>query len=774
MLTLKGPIELHSVRQGLTGNVDSFCQKIQGNYGLIGRNYTARDLLFLLTAPPELPEDMGGMTTLVSNQTTVDARSITLDVVNNVINRIMLDGSSQFTYQDQVYITNVLNRLGVNNIEQFMTQVRQLRAENESTVHLTRLYRAELERILEKQLTEKTEKILPVRMESESEATAYEPDPSVMMSLNILQRLNTTELYETVHAFQRNWIRSENHFHRNEMRLSEQLRFSNQVSLAELKQQIYHQPQLSLQHHLNQYEAGTILEIPQSEEQVLSQAAVAALVTAVDNTVVEVLNRPQYRQEQWIRLENALWQTAENTLSRFETYHTHYQPTLKASEPNVEVVWNRYAQELREYLSVYPKLHTEYREQWRMPGIPPAANLLMAHLTQLEEGDQISEETLNEIQLHSEQTRTVIRELLETREGKPVQIPPQIEREILLHRETLERNEEHFRELQRQETILRQDQAEQLPESSVIQIVQPDQIPPEITLPPLELTPHQAEEQAPEALVEHLERINQNNKTILQTIQQAAMVQKPLDVTRKGPDMRRTIQDSLRALEEPELVLREIYEEGLREKEQKTSYTPQEQAILKQASPQDRILYERILAFQKDPDKALAEGLVRPGNMGALTAELQLAMEQTPVVQEHLETVRETEKLREETETVLEHFLHLPPQQRRVEEFHKAPPQAVRIVHKQAAPDISEELIEELQQRTRQTIKTESSEEITRHSAHQTELTQTEHQVVRQTTEDVTELVNRTLARQMRTISDQVYKQMERRLQTERSRRGRF
>ena len=49
-----------------------------------------------------------------------------------------------------------------------------------------------------------------------------------------------------------------------------------------------------------------------------------------------------------------------------------------------------------------------------------------------------------------------------------------------------------------------------------------------------------------------------------------------------------------------------------------------------------------------------------------------------------------------------------------------------------------------------------------------------EHKVVTQTTEDITELVNRTLSRQMKTISDQVYRQMEKRLQSERNRRGRF
>ena len=56
---------------------------------------------------------------------------------------------------------------------------------------------------------------------------------------------------------------------------------------------------------------------------------------------------------------------------------------------------------------------------------------------------------------------------------------------------------------------------------------------------------------------------------------------------------------------------------------------------------------------------------------------------------------------------------------------------------------------------------------------HQTEVTQAQHRLVAETTEDVTEVINRTLARQMRTISDQVYRQIERKLQSERSRRGR-
>ena len=60
MLTLKAPIQLH-IAQNLTGNAEAFGERIRGNYGLLGAHFAAKDLLFLMTAPPELPEDLGGM-----------------------------------------------------------------------------------------------------------------------------------------------------------------------------------------------------------------------------------------------------------------------------------------------------------------------------------------------------------------------------------------------------------------------------------------------------------------------------------------------------------------------------------------------------------------------------------------------------------------------------------------------------------------------------------------------------------------------------------------
>ena len=70
---------------------------------------------------------------------------------------------------------------------------------------------------------------------------------------------------------------------------------------------------------------------------------------------------------------------------------------------------------------------------------------------------------------------------------------------------------------------------------------------------------------------------------------------------------------------------------------------------------------------------------------------------------------------------------------------------------------------------------TQVSREDVRHAAeHQVEIRDQTSKVVTQTTEDITALVNRTMARQMNAITDKVYRQMERKLQMERSRRGRL
>ena len=773
MLTLKAPLQLHTA-QPLTVGADAFGERIRGNYGLLGTHFAPKDLLFLMTAPPELPEDLGGMTTLVNQQNQVDIRSVSMDVVNNVVNRILLEGTEQFTYQDQVYITTVLNRLGITNVAQFMEQARYLRTENERTVQMTRLYRDELERLIERRTAGEPTPALPLPPREDEAQPPRTPDPRVLLALDILNRLDTTQIYETVYAFQHSWSTGPTTIRNQELRLSEQLRFSNQVSLAETKQTLYQQPRLELLHHINAYEAGLVIEAPENEEAVLSQAAAAALLSAVDSTVVQVLNQPQYRAEQWLQIQNALWQTAENSLSRFESYHTQPQ-TLLLRESESRDVWYQYAQELLEYQTLHRLLTPAAGKEGAVP--PPTAErgaLPPMVWKQTQEGDEVDqrtyEETLNETVNRLEQRFEAAQ-------------PPQAK----LHTETL------------RETLLRQREQERQTETqklreTVLQKLYPGGVPtapgaevsasgpegssprslPEVPLTPL--TPEEAEELAPEVLREELERIDQRNRTLLQTIQ-AQEQAKPLAPLAQ-PDLRQTMRTALRALEEPEAVLQELRESRERQAQMvHPALTAHEEVLLAQAQPQERALYEAVLAYQKDPEAALAKGLLRPASQAALHADLRTqAPEPEPVPLAHAGGAEaQRELVREQAQSVLERMIHVPGGRQTVTETLSAPPSAVRFVHKQAAPDVTEELLEQLtEQRRSELQRTESHQQVTRQESRQVDVKQIEKTVVSQTTEDITELVNRTLARQMRTISDQVYRQMEKRLQTERSRRGRL
>ena len=834
MLTLKGPIQLH-IGQGLTCGAESFGNRILGNYELLRSQYTAEDLLHLLSVPNELPEDLGGMTTLVNQQSLVSQQSVTMDVVNNVVNRILLDGTTQFTYQDQVYITSVLNRLGITNVEQFMEQVRRLRTENETTLHLTQAYQTELKTLLLKEAQGEETPALPLARREEDEEPAARSDPRTELSLSILNRLDTRNLYESVHNFQRRWDLGANTFQNNEFRLSEQLRFSNQLQLNELKQQVYQQPQLHLLHHLNQFETSLLMAEPRSEEEVLTQAAAAALVNAVDQSVVEVLNRPQLWTNQWIQLQNAMSQSTEQTLKRFELYHAESMVLPQNQDSPLLPPENHYLRELQEYQNLYQTVYPMAERFGRAVGVPPMSQLLMTHLTHVQEGEEISQETENHHTQLLIQGRTVLQQLLQNQNVLRV-------RDTRTERERLLRDHEFRAELtyavpvEREEDLPLPSVSPQEGTTEILRHLEQTVLPAEPVAPgPVPMTLKEAEEQAPEVLVEQMNQIDQHNRTMMQILHEQLMRKE--NPAPRTPDMKRTMQEALRALEDPETVLQELQEPTELQMIHQ-QYSPEEAVLLEQADPTTRALYEKILTYQRDPIGAVEQGLVKPATLGGLMATLkqvelpqsdtELAEQELPVLQpsipairaqEVLEpfrapqqtTVRETlaseqlerlvhretseqvtqelleelqhqtnvtrldqQVLEQETLEVLEQVRRPNRIRRTVQEMIQAR-DTVKIIHKQVTNDVNEELLEQLEQKKSQTVvQNETTEEIHRQTSHQADLLQQERQVVVQTQEDITKLVNQTLSRQMRTISDQVYRQMEKRLQSERTRRGRL
>jgi hypothetical protein len=287
--------------------------------------------------------------------------------------------------------------------------------------------------------------------------------------------------------------------------------------------------------------------------------------------------------------------------------------------------------------------------------------------------------------------------------------------------------------------------------------------------PPVSVADTQAAAELIERELREIDRRNRERETYFRTLQQTERMQ----VQTQQADTKRTMRDAMRALEQPELVLRELQETG--EQSEKTRTPAALEHILQGVDPATRQILETVLQYEKNPEAALADGKIQRSNLGMLHADTAkfrdepavILHREKPVMEEHFtqltaEEIRVFEQFREQPQQ--------PRQTRRQGQWDKAP-----IVLRRQDNTAMEELVERLEeQRVRQQENRTIYEESVRNTTVRTELEDQMRSVVTHSTEDITELINRTMARQMNTITDQVYRQMERKLQTERSRRGRF
>ena len=139
MMTIHTPIEL-TVNPSMLQLHDNFTERISGNYKILGARLEPEDMLHFLSGPPEIYLAEGGMTSLVNNQNNVENRTLKMDVINNVLNRILVSDTYHMTYQDEVFITSILKKIGVTDVREFIRQVQNVKEEIKNTTQLTDLY----------------------------------------------------------------------------------------------------------------------------------------------------------------------------------------------------------------------------------------------------------------------------------------------------------------------------------------------------------------------------------------------------------------------------------------------------------------------------------------------------------------------------------------------------------------------------------------------------------------------------------------------------------
>ncbi len=325
MLTIKEPIRLQCAANIISVR-DSFGEKLRGNYSLLSTSFTPKELLLLLNTPPEIPEEQGGMTTLVTENNVSVKNGLTVELVSNIVNRILLTQQASFTYQDTVYITSMLNRIGITDVAQFMRQVKQAVQEMGNVSRLTAFYQAYYRQLKQAAQPGGTAEQKGRR---EREASGEQPPRErYFLHSGIYDRLQTEAIYHTVSRFFTSSFSSENTVDHREMTIAEQSRISEILRLGGLRRQtVDREYGMTLQHVRNHYELGDLLPPPETETQVFSQLAEAALLNIISRTATLFSVRELHNSGVWLKLEQALRQSIDNTVFRFENRYggTQYQ-----------------------------------------------------------------------------------------------------------------------------------------------------------------------------------------------------------------------------------------------------------------------------------------------------------------------------------------------------------------------------------------------------------------------------------------------------------------
>ena len=139
VLTIRTDMEFKSLTP-ICPSVDSFSEKIIGDYEIMRADFEPEELLHLVSTPPEIFISEGPTNSFITDNRAITNQNVKLDVINNMINRIMFSGTVKPTYRDTVYVENVLRKLGITDVKQFLKQVSLVQGEEKATTKLLELY----------------------------------------------------------------------------------------------------------------------------------------------------------------------------------------------------------------------------------------------------------------------------------------------------------------------------------------------------------------------------------------------------------------------------------------------------------------------------------------------------------------------------------------------------------------------------------------------------------------------------------------------------------
>ena len=688
MLTIHTPIEL-TVNPSMLHLNDNFTQRLIGNYQMIGNGLETEDMLHFISQPPEIYLAQGGMTSLVEQSSIVENQNLKLDVINNVLNRIITADTYQMTYQDQVFIESVLRRMGVTDVRMFMKQVENIRQEIKNVNRLTDLYWNESELLT--QLREYRQVQTAGEQGAADERAQGEESDVLYLHQEIMNRLQTGVIYQEL----RNYLSSSTSHHhmisREEMQVSEQTITAQNILLNKLKNYTMMEEQPLVYHYLNTYELGDELELQEDQSKVINQMVQAVLLNAVHQMYALRSEELTRLENAWYQLAGSVYQATENTLQRFVDYRNQFFVYEKDADLYSRMVQQYQRNEIR---AIEQYVTNQNLEAGRGTAVLNAgeeanASLVFPQIPEAEEED----------------------------------LPQDAGGALTQNIRTTEIHGQQIQSLTVQENLLKQ----------------------------------------------QLEQINQNNIRNSKLLQQFIV---PGETTAQDGRINRAKakQDALRAISSPEEVLLTYMESETTQTEREAT----ERENLVQVFGEDTIrIFETIEKYQKTPGLMTKQGVVIPNAADMLLRDIRVqeARQQSEVVHETREIVQETTR-EQETKALLREYL--PEQVTQIQRETQTHLNRVELVHKQQEESLEEAMLEQLRQiqRTTQIENVQIKEQVLEKNTTQEIINSHVNELQVRQNEELARLISEKVQKQLGNLSEQVYGKLEKRMDTERRRRG--
>lgn len=321
MIKIKAPLQLKSLVSitNLAELVEGFANRIMANYGFLSAGIRKEELLHLLLSEPEQLNESPYITRLVENVAVLNQNEITLNIINQLINRIITTDIKNFTYQDNVYITCILNKLGITDISRFIKRIKTSTDEIFLKEELLNLYHNQTKEL--KKICEKIDNRQKYRDLFDNKETGTEEN---YLYETVYNRLHTVNLYQTVNELNCHPLRGYNYISHNELNLSEQYENVLHMKLARVKEEFINRNYKVGFGYGNLYEMEMLRDKEITKEAVISGILEAAIFQLIKSYAISRVYRHQKSKSHWYQIGYEICNTIRNTMDRYCYYHQNH------------------------------------------------------------------------------------------------------------------------------------------------------------------------------------------------------------------------------------------------------------------------------------------------------------------------------------------------------------------------------------------------------------------------------------------------------------------